>query len=615
MVRVAIPLVLLLVLSACGQSRLFNRFSDPDGYWLPLTIDLHMDSSVTDAGIPYTDACRQSQTLAIGNRLQDALRREISTVFERVNANSAPSPRPPDGVVDVSLGLKEVDLFIPRQATKSYPATVTLGSTVVYIDSNGETLYTKNLRAEAQGTVDTTSQHCDVQGLHTLANQAAATLAQGLKKHLGTSTKIRDAAQARQDPYRIASVTAGSSNAAAPSSSGSPVSLLFRVMLEDENQDQILQSGEAISLEVEISNTGGSVAEDVTLTLSGTLSLVRQFTQPDPVGSLRPGETRRIVVQGTAPDAEAAAQAELIVSVQALSSMTDVPNQKKFQVALEPKQSTTDAALDVDVDRIPERVSGYERRKAVGISVGIGTFRNGEVPAVQFAARDAEVMAQYFETVAGIPQAQVRLATDDHALKDDLVELFEDWLPEQTASGGVVFIFLAGRGMVNPATGAVSLIPHEADPASVTRLYSLRRLYEALARLPIQRAVLLMDLTLSEPSLDGAQNGKGPVWDAVPPALRKDKLIQVVGINGLQEAHQYEEGRHGLFTYFLLKGLGGAADADDNGIVAAGELCGYVREQVLQVAKEHFNNAQEPACLPVLGAKAKASQFALGRVK
>ncbi|MER3424243.1 MAG: hypothetical protein C4293_14490, partial [Nitrospiraceae bacterium] len=71
-------------------------------------------------------------------------------------------------------------------------------------------------------------------------------------------------------------------------------------------------------------------------------------------------------------------------------------------------------------------------------------------------------------------------------------------MPRQVDSGSEVFIFVAGRALLTPSTGAVSLIPYEADAASVQRLFSLRRLYDALARLPIRRAVLLLDLTLTE---------------------------------------------------------------------------------------------------------------------
>lgn len=624
MTRAAISILSLLALSACGPSKLFHRLSDPQGYWLPLTVDLRLDTSVTEAQLQYTDACRKPQTLPIGDRLKDSLRREIGTVFERVTVGPGSSQRSPDGVVRVALGLQEVALSIYRQATKSYPATVTLGATIDYVDSTGTVLYTKNLKTDARGTVETKDQQCDVRGLAALANQAAATLAQGLKKQLGTSTKIREAAlvveEQRGGPVPLggrASATAGESAVLPgkpPVSSAGPASLVSRVMLTDENQDQRLQSGETISLEVEVRNTGGVAAQNVTIGLSGTPSLVEQFAKPATVGQVQPGETKHIAIEGTVPETESIAEAELIISVEALLPTSDLPNQKKFQLALEPKPSVKEAR-EVDVDLIPERASGYERQKAVGIAVGVGTFRNGDVPTVEFAARDAEVMAEYFQAVAGISPTQIRLATDDHALKDDLVELFEEWLPEQVAPGSVVFIFLAGRAWVNPATGGVSLIPHEADPSSVARLFSLRRLYDALARLPIQRVVLLMDLALIEPSPNGALNGKAPLWDAVPPALREDKLVQVVGVSGRQEAHQYEEGRHGLFTYFLLKGLGGAADQDRNGIIAVGELCGYVHEQVVRTAKEQFHNLQEPACLPPLGSQTKTSHFALGRVK
>ena len=242
MTRAAISILLLLALSACGPSKLFHRLSDPEGYWLPLTVDLRLDASVTEAQLQYTDACRKPQTLPIGDRLKDSLKREIGTVFERVTVGSGSSQRPPDGAVEVALGLQEVAPSIYRQATKSYPATVTLGATIEYTDSTGMVLYTKNLRTDARGTVETKDQACDVRGLAALANQAAGTLAQGLKKQLGTSTKIREAALAVEEQHRGAASPASRSAATAgasavlpgkpPVSSAGPASLVSRVMLQ-----------------------------------------------------------------------------------------------------------------------------------------------------------------------------------------------------------------------------------------------------------------------------------------------------------------------------------------------------------------------------------------------
>jgi hypothetical protein len=78
----------------------------------------------------------------------------------------------------------------------------------------------------------------------------------------------------------------------------------------------------------------------------------------------------------------------------------------------------------------------------------------------------------------------------------------------------------------------------------------------------------------------------------------------MVGNRVLQEAHAYEQRRHGLFTYHLLRGLQGLADLDRDGTVVAGELCLYARGEVARIAKEQFGNEQDPLCVPPPGQSA-----------
>src|SRR5688572_7326067 len=204
MTGLTIALVLLVVLSGCSErsSRWFVGGGNSQGFWLPLTVGLRLDPSVTEAALAFTDSCRQPQTLPFGDRLTDALKRDIGMVFEHVLADAQPLgsrvAAPSDGVVEVVLGLKELELFIPRQSTRSYPATVTLGATVSYVDASGTLLSTANLRTEARGNIDTEGQSCEVHGLAGLANDAITRLAQGLNQHLGTSIKILQAAEAKQ---------------------------------------------------------------------------------------------------------------------------------------------------------------------------------------------------------------------------------------------------------------------------------------------------------------------------------------------------------------------------------------------------------------------------------
>ncbi len=611
--RLVLAAVLLTNLAGC------NWFSsrgvgDSEGYWLPLTVKLRLDPSVTEAGLAYADACGQRRTLPLGDRLKGVLEREIGMVFEHLQTESSPAKGgPPDGEVEVALGLKEVELLIPRKGKRSYPATVTVGATISYFDAAGALLYTKKLRTEGRDDIETDSEGCEIHGLDKVADRAVETLAQGLKKQLGTSTKVRQAAEAKAGGSRP--TVARSQSETRVATKAGQAQLSFRAMLREENKNQILEGGERLTVTVEITNAGPGIAQGVQVMLDGSPALVRRFTNPIPVGDLQPGETKLVEASSKLPPVSAAEQAELVLSLASSSGDVQEPAQKKFVAALRPARSEQVEVLSVDVDQVPERVRGYERRKAVGIAIGVGAFRDPDVPGVKFAVHDAEVVGDYFRTVGGIPGRQIKVVTNDHALKDDLAELFESWLPEHVGSDSVVLVFFSGRATTDPSTGAVSLIPHDGNPAAPPRLFSLRRLQAALARLSIQRAVLFLDVSLTVPPSSVSRNHRAPVWDTGAPALRDGKLVQILGIHGIQEAHQYEQGQHGLFTYYLLKGLGGTADKDRDGIVEVGELFDYLRAQVPKTAKAEYGNEQEPSCLPVLGPRAPIRGIPLARVR
>jgi len=170
-------------LAGCGWSR-FQSGGDSQGYWLPLTVLVRFDPSVTGAAVAYV------------------FRRELGLAFERVRVDGTDSRHVVDGELEVSLGLKDIGLAIPRKADKSYLATVRLGGTVVFRDQAGAVLYTKSLRTDMEGEVQTTRGSCDVSGLAEVINEAGLILAQGIKKNLGTSVKLQEYAGQREAARR-----------------------------------------------------------------------------------------------------------------------------------------------------------------------------------------------------------------------------------------------------------------------------------------------------------------------------------------------------------------------------------------------------------------------------
>ena len=140
------------------------------------------------------------------------------------------------------------------------------------------------------------------------------------------------------------------------------------------------------------------------------------------------------------------------------------------------------------------------------------------------------------------------------------------------------------------------MIPFDGTTTSGARLYSLRRLQEALTRLPISRAIVMIDLSLEHVSGGNGATQSAPVWPQEEQG--KARIMWMLGNRAVQEAHPFDLGQHGLFTYQLLIGFGGAADIDKDGTILAGELCTYTKGQVLKMAREQFINEQEPLCVP-----------------
>jgi uncharacterized caspase-like protein len=59
-----------------------------------------------------------------------------------------------------------------------------------------------------------------------------------------------------------------------------------------------------------------------------------------------------------------------------------------------------------------------------------------------------------------------------------------------------------------------------------------------------------------------------------------DKIAVLSAASSDQVSSAWPEKRHGLFTYYFLKGLQGAADKDQNKQITIGELGSYTTEKV-----------------------------------
>jgi hypothetical protein len=88
----------------------------------------------------------------------------------------------------------------------------------------------------------------------------------------------------------------------------------------------------------------------------------------------------------------------------------------------------------------------------------------------------------------------------------------------------------------------------------------------------------------------------------------------VVFTAGDQVSTVYREKKHGLFTYFFLKGLQGAADRDGDRAVQVQELFEYLRPEVVKTARRQ-NVSQEPGLWPPSALLGDRADLVLSRVQ
>ena len=247
-----------------------------------------------------------------------------------------------------------------------------------------------------------------------------------------------------------------------------------------------------------------------------------------------------------------------------------------------------------DIDEIPVAKIA-SNKNAYAIVIGIEQYRQ-KLPKADFAVSDATLVSKYLVNLLGYPEENVVLLTNDKALQSDLSKYIEKWLPNNVEPGSNVFVYYSGHGAPNPSTGDAYLVPYDGDPSFIDETgYSLSRLYSALGKLRAQKIVVALDSCFS-----GA-GGRSVIAKGARSLVAKIKIplaahnITVISASAeTQMSSTYDEKGHGIFTYFMLKGLKNEEVINQNGTLRIEELYNYIRPQVQLVARKKYNNEQVP---------------------
>lgn len=221
----------------------------------------------------------------------------------------------------------------------------------------------------------------------------------------------------------------------------------------------------------------------------------------------------------------------------------------------------------------PLRAAAEAPTTGAALVIAVESYR--DAPPALAAESDGLAFAALARELVGADN--VRALIGAHATAAD-VEDGLAWLEARArVSEGPIWVFFSGHGSPGPA-GAL-LLPWDADPrAPQGRGVALEGLLARVERLDTT-AIVAIDACFSG---QGPRSvfpvGRRPVLPASAPPAGEVVLLAATAANGT--AGTREDGSHGLFSGALLDGLGGAADADRDGLIRARELARYVSERV-----------------------------------
>lgn len=261
----------------------------------------------------------------------------------------------------------------------------------------------------------------------------------------------------------------------------------------------------------------------------------------------------------------------------------------------ETAQSAPDAGY---ADRVVDVDSGIPQAKGANFgtyAVVIANVNYRSVADFGNAANDGNVLHQYLTKTLGIPENNIIYCENaSAAMMDEALSTLETKTRSAAALGKAfnVIFYYSGHGVPAEGTSDAFLLPVDVSPKNLKRYgFSLDELYRRLGALEAQCVTVLLDACFSGAGRTGAMlaDVKGVALEPKK-AAPTGNMVVLSACSGSQTAHIFKEGKHGLFTYWLLRKL-----KETKGEVTLGELQEHLAQYVDYTTTNRLNlSGQQP---------------------
>jgi uncharacterized caspase-like protein len=170
------------------------------------------------------------------------------------------------------------------------------------------------------------------------------------------------------------------------------------------------------------------------------------------------------------------------------------------------------------------------------------------------------------------------------------------WLPSRVKASTDIYVYYSGHGLPSADGQTLYLLPQQADRDLIEdTAVAQSRINAAIQATKPKSVTIFLDSCYS----GAARTGQSLIASARPISLKANTqtfpadFTVFTASTAEQISSSSNELKHGIFSYYLMRGMEGEADTNKDGKITTGEMHGYLMDNVARQASL-ANRVQQP---------------------
>jgi len=231
--------------------------------------------------------------------------------------------------------------------------------------------------------------------------------------------------------------------------------------------------------------------------------------------------------------------------------------------------------------------------------VGISSYQDGKIPNLKFADKDAIAFADFLKTpnAGAVPDQNITLLTNEKATRSNILKALVQLISRSTKEDLLIFYF-SGHGKNGVLENSGYLLTYDTEndnedgtAASMDEIKN--KIYSSAAKMKVSY-IDACHAGLFTGNGKGTNNDNAEIIKAYLAGLANtsEGNVTFMASSSRQQSLEDEKLGHGIFTYYLIKGLQGEADKEqkeskgyDDGVISVSEMETYLSNKIQQATK------------------------------